>query len=131
MGKNIFEIKQWLTENHYTMVQGMDEDWRCEHDNGDLTTTTVWEDPACEDAYDEDSATVMAYNHIQDMEVSFIFIWCDADDNEHKRKQYEFHDIKEAKKHALCLLGEDNSNTDHISIYCPFYGITDYRVNNA
>lgn len=63
--RTINEIKNWMNEKGYSMEQNLNgETWKCVKNCQDGTTRTVWDDTACEDAADEETAMVIAYQSI-------------------------------------------------------------------
>lgn len=48
--------------------------------------------------------------------MKYRFIYVDIENNDLQEKNYEFNTLKEAKDHAVNLLGTDCSDTDHIEI---------------
>lgn len=65
-------MKNFLRDHNYTMEQAISGYFYCQHNNEDGTSSVVWMDSACEDAYDLDAATAMAYDIIIEMKMSFI-----------------------------------------------------------
>ena len=70
--KSINEINEFFTQNGYTMEQAISGYYYCVRIDEDGTTTTVWVDSACEDAYDLESATFMAYDIVCDIVYSVV-----------------------------------------------------------
>lgn len=62
------EMKSFLCEHGYTMEQAIDGYYYCQRHNEDGTTTTIWMDSACEDAYVLDSAIAVAYDFAKEDE---------------------------------------------------------------
>lgn len=74
--KTYNEIKNWMSENGYEMVQSLNGvTWCCVKNFQDGTTKTVWDDSACEEAYDEEAATFVAYDVIQEQPIGELTAW--------------------------------------------------------
>lgn len=55
------EIQKTMSENNFVMKQSISGYYYCQHINRDKTTSIVWDDAACKDAYDLETATAIAY----------------------------------------------------------------------
>ena len=64
--KTYNEILKAMSDNNFIVEKSIAGHYYCYHLNRDKTTSTVWSDSACEDAYDFDNAIATAWPFCED-----------------------------------------------------------------
>lgn len=64
--KTLDEIQKAMSDNNFFVEKSIAGHYYCYHLNRDKTTSTVWSDSACEDAYDFDNAVATAWSFCED-----------------------------------------------------------------